>query len=339
MNKEEEGAIISETRMNQFGICAAFENEGYISSIDMLNNIVAVTNTKNIIKIYDISDRKEILSCIIEDIVINDVKLLKTNLNGNNNSCAHLELNECLFTAYENRKKCKIYHFNILNKKIIHIFEFFSEIVDNSFSLHPNTHIFIVTLRSKELLVYHIKEKTMLYKTDVQNEYCIASYNKTGIIYAYTVNEKIIYLCSCFGDDYNDEYFANFDISKITNNGNFCTHIDFSFDEKKMLIATKFNYIYTLDAYTGDVLCSYNFMYDNSPLLITYISYPIYSFDSNYVLSGGKDGHLHIWDVKGNFVCKKKIGNNVLFVKWVYNRVAFITTSNYVLIWQIPKKD
>ncbi|SBT41313.1 WD repeat-containing protein, putative [Plasmodium ovale wallikeri] len=335
----EEKGVLSETTMKEFDIHAAFENEGYISSIDLLNNIIATTNTKNVVKIYDINEKKEKLTYNVEDIVINDIKLLKNFLNDNSETCSDFVVKECLFSAYENSKKCKIYHFNILNKKVIHIFPFTSEIVDNSFALHPNTHIFIVTLKCKELLVYHIRDQRIIYKTNVQNENCVASYNKTGIIYAYTVNEDMIYLCSCFGDDYNDEYFANFDISKLTNNDNSCTHIDFSFDEKKMLIATKFSYIYTLDAYTGEVLYSYNFQYENVPSLSSpLLAYPVYSFDSNYVISGGKDGYLHMWDVRGNFICKKKIDNNVLFVKWVYNRVAFITTSNYLLIWQAPKK-
>ncbi|CRG94984.1 conserved Plasmodium protein, unknown function [Plasmodium gallinaceum] len=336
MNEE---ATVNNICINEFDIYAAFENEGYISSIDLLNNIIATTNTKNIIKIYDLNERKEKLTYRIEDVVINDIKLLK-RFKEKSGSIVDYDVEECLFAVYENNQKCKIYHFNIINKKIIHIFEFSNEIVDNSFVLHPNTHIFIVTLRSKELLVYHIKDKTTIYKTNIQNENCIASYNKTGIIYAYTFNVDTIYLCSCFGDDYNDEYFANFDISKITNNNNFCTHIDFSFDEKKMLIATKYNYIYTLDAYTGDILYAYNYIYEsNMSHLSFFLSYPIYSFDSNFILSGGKDGYLHVWSIKGNYVCKKKIGNNIMFVKWIYNRVAFITTSNFLLIWQPSKKD
>ncbi|CRH01137.1 conserved Plasmodium protein, unknown function [Plasmodium relictum] len=336
MNEE---VTINKICINEFDIYAAFEDEGYITSIDILNNIIATTNTKNIIKIYDLNEKKEKLTYSIEDIVINDIKLLKT-FKEKNDYMVDYNVEECLFTVYENNKKCKIYHFNMINKKIIHNFEFSNEIVDNSFVVHPNTHIFIVALRSKELLIYHIKDKTTIYKTNIQNENCIVSYNKTGIIYAYTFNINTIYLCSCFGDDYNDEYFANFDISKITNNGNFCTHIDFSFDEKKMLIATKYNYIYTLDAYTGDILYSYNFIYENnSSHLSFFLSYPIYSFDSNFILSGGKDGYIHVWNIKGNYVCKKKIGNNILFIKWIYNRVAFITTSNFLLIWKPPKKD
>ncbi|GAW82302.1 WD domain, G-beta repeat domain containing protein [Plasmodium gonderi] len=330
------------TRMKQFDIYASFKNEGYISSIDILNNLIATTDTKNTIKIYDMFEKKEKLTYSIEDIVINDIKLLKENILKENDDCnPDFEVNECLFSAYENQKKCKIYHFHLLDKKIIHVFEFSGEIVENSFVLHPNTHIFIVALKNKELLICHVKDKTTIYRTSVHNEQCIVNYNKSGIIYAYTVTENLIYLCSCFGDDYNDEYFANFDISKLTVNNNICTHIDFSFDEKKMLIATQYGNIYTLDAYTGDVLYSYSFLYENSypSPSPSVLSYPIYSFDSNYVLSGGRDGNLHFWDVKGNFICKKKIDNNVLFVKWVYNRVAFVTTSNYLLIWQIPKND
>ncbi|VTZ70410.1 WD repeat-containing protein, putative [Plasmodium chabaudi chabaudi] len=331
---------MTQISIKEFDIYAAFQNEGYISSIDVLNNIIATTDTKNIVKIYDINEKKEKLTYKIEDIVINDIKLLKSFLEENEEGSTNFEIKECLFSAYENRKKCKIYHFDILNKKIIHIFEFPNEISDNSFALHPNTHIFIVSLKSKELLIYNIQNKSLLFNIKIQNEHCIASYNKTGIIYAYTPNINMIYLCSCFGDDYNDEYFANFDISKITDNKNICTHIDFSVDEKKMLVATKYNNIYTLDAYTGDLLYSYNFNYENSPINLSFhISYPIYSFDSNYVLSGGKDGNLHIWDVNGDFICKKEIENNVLFIKWVYNRAAFITTSNYLLIWQMPRKN
>ncbi|VWU51648.1 WD repeat-containing protein, putative, partial [Hepatocystis sp. ex Piliocolobus tephrosceles] len=321
----------------RFDIYASFENDGYISSIDVLNNIIATTNTKNIIKIYNMNEKKEKVSYNIKDVIINCIKLLKSNINENDSNNEY-EVKECLFCAYENNKNCKIYHFNILDKIIIHIFNFENEIV-NSFTLHPNTHIFIVALKSKELLIYNIKKKINIYKVNVQTEQCIVNYNKTGIIYAYTFNDNIIYLCSCFGDDYNDEHFADFNISKITKNDNICIYIDFSFNEKKMLITTKFNNIYTLDAYTGDILYSYNFLYENTPSLQldSFLSYPTYSFDSNYVLSGGKDGYLHIWDIKGNFICKKKIDNNVLFVKWVYNKLAFITTSNYLLIWQIPK--
>lgn len=327
--------------MKRFDLYASFPNEGYISSVDLLNNLIATTSTKNVIQIYDVSEKREKLTYSIEDIVINDVKLVKTVLGESGDSTVDCQVNECLFSAYEKNKKCKIYHFDLLQKKVIHVFEFLSEIVDNSFVLHPNTHIFIVALRSKELIVTHVRDRTTIYRTSVNNEQCIASYNKTGIIYAYTVSTNAIYLCSCFGDDYNDEFFANFDVTNITANNNACTHIDFSFDEKKMLVATQNCCIYTLDAYTGDVLYSYSFLYESSsPRASPAVpSYPIYSFDSNYVLSGGRDGNLHVWDVKGNPVCKKKIDNHVLFVKWVYNRVAFVTTSNYLLIWQIPKDN
>ncbi|CAA9989352.1 conserved Plasmodium protein, unknown function [Plasmodium knowlesi strain H] len=336
----EEGGI-DHVHMKRFDLYASFPNEGYISSIDLLNNLIATTNTKNGIQIYDVNEKREKLTYSIEDIVINDIKLLKSGLEESADSGTECQVNECLFSSYEKNKKCKIYHFHLLDKKVIHVFEFLSEIVENSFVLHPDTHIFIVALRSKELVVTHIKNKTTIYRTNVNNEHCIASYNKTGIIYAYTVSTDAIYLCSCFADDYNDEFFANFDVTKLTANNNVCTHIDFSFDEKKMLIATQDGSIYTLDAYTGDVLYSYSFLYDsNSPLASSIVpSYPIYSFDSNYVLSGGRDGNLHVWDIMGNPVCKKKIDNHVLFVKWIYNRVAFVTTSNYLLIWQIPKDN
>lgn len=56
--------------------------------------------------------------------------------------------------------------------------------------------------------------------------------------------------------------------------------------KKKMLITTKNNSIYTLDAYTGHFLYSYNFMYENNSYISSYLSYPIFSFDSNFVLSG-----------------------------------------------------
>ncbi|KYN97058.1 hypothetical protein PGSY75_1326100 [Plasmodium gaboni] len=335
----DDDVVIDANLMKKFEICANFKSEGYITSIDLLNNIIATTNTKNIIKIYDICERKEKLTYSIKDLVVNDIKLLKKDLKENNELCINYEIEECLFTAYENKKKMKIYHYDIINKKVLHIYELSDEIIDNSFVLHPNTHIFIVALKNKELIVYNIKNKSIIYKTNVQNNNCIVCYNKSGILYGYTGNVNTIYLCSCFGDDYNDDYFASFDISKVTVNDNYCIHMDFSHDEKKMLITTKNNSIYTVDAYTGHFLYSYNFMYEkNSPHISSYLSYPVFSFDSNFVLSGGQDGHLHIWDAQGNHVIKNNIKNNILFIKWVYNRMAFVTTSNHLLIWK-PSKN
>lgn len=47
------------------------------------------------------------------------------------------------------------------------------------------------------------------------------------------------------------------------------------------------------------------------------------------LFQGGQDGHLHIWDVQGNHVIKNNIKNNILYIKWVYNRLAFVT-SKYI---------
>lgn len=334
--------------ITKFKLKHTFPCKGYITSVDVINNIVAVTDTSNIVYVFDLYKKKQVLKLKVwKNLPIYEVKLLKkyktdveyANKNEYEDGNEDFDIEEFLLIGRgRNKRRLCINHCRLYNPKTLHKYIFQYEINRNGFALHPRTHIFIVALKSKQLGVYRIKDKTCIYSIKVQNQYCIPCFNKTGIIYACSSEQKYLYLYSSYADEYTEEYFAKFDISNILENGkDHCTHLDFSYDDKKIIVVTKYKRIYSIDAFHGTILYKYKYGYDAKQAV--HVAYfmprPIFSFDSNYVISGEQSFNICVWDIKGDCVCKFECKDNVSFIKWIYNRNAFIATTTHVMLWQL----
>lgn len=320
----------------------------YITSVDIINNIVAVTDTSNIVYFFDMYKRKQVLKLEVwNNVSISEVKLLKKYKTDNENSYSNeneedngnFEIKEFLLIEYgQNKKRININHCTLYNSKTIHKYMFSHGINENGFALHPKTHIFIVALENKELGVYRITDKTCLYSTQVQNQYCIPCFDKNGIVYACSAEKNFLYLYSSYADEYTEEYFAKFDISAVLENEkDYCTHMDFSYDDKKIIIVTKCCRIFTIDAFHGTILYNYKYKYNEKQILPVnpVKSRPIFSFDSNFIMSGDDSNNVCVWDMKGNHICELPCNGQVAFIKWIYNRYAFITTTTSVMMWKL----
>ncbi|KAI3768782.1 hypothetical protein L2E82_19616 [Cichorium intybus] len=155
------------------------------------------------------------------------------------------------------------------------------------------------------------------------------AYDQQGLVFAVSMEGGAIKLFDSRSYDKGpfDTFLVGGDMAEIWD-------IKFSNDGKSMLLTTKSNNIYVLDAYNGEKRCG--FSVDASPNTTIEATF---TPDGQYVVSGSGDGTLNAWSIP----TRSKVASwdsqigVASCLKWAPRRVMFAAASMGVLTFWIPK--
>ncbi|KAL8251327.1 hypothetical protein R6Q59_035020 [Mikania micrantha] len=155
------------------------------------------------------------------------------------------------------------------------------------------------------------------------------AYDQQGLVFAVSMEGGAIKLFDSRSYDKGpfDTFLVGGDLAEIWD-------IKFSNDGKSMLLTTKSNNIYVLDAYTGEKRCGFSVdASTNSTIEATFTP------DGQYVVSGSGDGMLNAWGIStGGKVASWDSNIGVAScLKWAPRRVMFAAASKGLLTFWIPK--
>nr|GEX15884.1 hypothetical protein [Tanacetum cinerariifolium] len=156
------------------------------------------------------------------------------------------------------------------------------------------------------------------------------AYDQQGLVFAVSMEGGAIKLFDSRSYDKGpfDTFLVGGDMAEIWD-------IKFSNDGKSMLLTTKSNNIYVLDAYNGEKKCG--FSVDASPNTTIEATF---TPDGQYVVSGSGDGTLNAWSIP----TRSKVASwdsqigVASCLKWAPRRVMFAAASKGALTFWIPKE-
>ncbi|KAL3526394.1 hypothetical protein ACH5RR_011050 [Cinchona calisaya] len=151
------------------------------------------------------------------------------------------------------------------------------------------------------------------------------AYDQQGLVFAVSMEGGAIKLFDSRSYDKGpfDTFLVGGDTAEVCD-------IKFSNDGKSMLLATKSNNLYVLDAYGGEKRRGFGL--DPSPNTAIEATF---TPDGQYVVSGSGNGTLHAWNLN--------TGNKVAYwdshigiascLKWAPRRVMFVAASSVLTFW------
>ncbi|GAB2281727.1 Protein ANTHESIS POMOTING FACTOR 1 [Dionaea muscipula] len=151
------------------------------------------------------------------------------------------------------------------------------------------------------------------------------AYDQQGLVFAVSMEGGAIKLFDSRSFDKGpfDTFLVGGDTAEVCD-------IKFSNDGRSMLLTTKSNNVYVLDAYNGEKRCGFSL----EPSSNTAIE-AAFTPDAQYVLSGSGDGNLHAWHIdKRQQVARwsSEIGV-VSCLKWAPRRAMFAAASTVLTFW------
>ncbi|CAI9111481.1 OLC1v1011709C1 [Oldenlandia corymbosa var. corymbosa] len=156
------------------------------------------------------------------------------------------------------------------------------------------------------------------------------AYDQQGLVFAVAMEGGAIKLFDSRSYDKGpfDTFLVGGDTAEVCD-------IKFSNDGKSMLLTTKSNNIYVLDAYGGEKQCG--FVLDPSPDTAIEATF---TPDGQYVLSGSGDGTLHAWSLRTRtkVACWDSYIGVTSCLKWAPRRAMFVAASSALTFW-IPNPN
>ncbi|XP_027102166.2 protein ANTHESIS POMOTING FACTOR 1 [Coffea eugenioides] len=151
------------------------------------------------------------------------------------------------------------------------------------------------------------------------------AYDQQGLVFAVSMEGGAIKLFDSRSYDKGpfDTFLVGGDTAEVCD-------IKFSNDGKSMLLATKSNNIYVLDAYGGEKRCGFSL--DPSPNTAIEATF---TPDGQYLVSGSGDGTLHAWSIRtrNKVACWDNYIGVASCLKWAPRRVMFAAASSVLTFW------
>ncbi|KAL9261626.1 ANTHESIS POMOTING FACTOR 1-like protein [Drosera capensis] len=153
----------------------------------------------------------------------------------------------------------------------------------------------------------------------------IVAYDQQGLVFAVSMEGGAVKLFDSRSYDKGpfDTFLVGGDTAEVCD-------IKFSNDGRSMLLTTKSNYVYVLDAYNGEKRCAFSLEPSaNTPMEA------VFTPDCQYILSGSGDGNLHAWHIhKGQEVARWNSEIGVAScLKWAPRRAMFVAASTVLTFW------